>query len=47
MFDAKLVVLAKDINEAFAHIAIDAALDGIIDGRYVPFDFKENVKEPF
>ena len=47
MYDAEVMAFAKDINEAFAHIAIDAALDGIIDGRNAPFHLKENVKEPF
>ena len=31
MFDAEVIVLTEDIDQTFAHVAIDAALDGIID----------------
>lgn len=47
MFNAKLVALAKNINEAFTHIAINAALDGVINRWNVSFDFKEDIEEPF
>lgn len=47
MYDAEVMAFAKDINEAFAHVAINTALDRVIDGRNAPFHLKENIEEPF
>jgi hypothetical protein len=47
MLDVKVVIFAENINEPFAHIAINATLDGIIDGRDTTFDLKKDIKEPF
>ena len=47
MLDVKVVIFAENINEAFAHISIDATLDRIINRGDATFYFKENIKEPF
>ena len=46
MFNAKMNVLAKDIDKPFTHVAIYAALDGIINRRDAPFHLKKNIEEP-
>ena len=40
-------MLAEHIDEAFAHIAIDAALYGIINGWHSFLDFEKNIEKPF
>lgn len=47
MFDMQVVVFAEDINEAFAHITINTALDRIIVGGNTTLNLKEDIKEPF
>jgi len=40
-------VFAKNIDKAFAHVAIDAALDRVINRRNAFFNLKKNIEEPF
>lgn len=47
VFDAEVMVFAKDINEALAHIAVNATLDRISNRGNAPFHLKEDVEEPF
>ena len=47
VFNAELVALAKNINEAFTHIAINAALDRVINRRNAPFHLKKDIEKPF
>lgn len=47
MFDAQMIVLTENIDESFAHITIDTALDRIIDRRNTTFNLKENIEKPF
>lgn len=47
MHNPKIVMFTEDINEAFTHISINSALDGVIDRRNAPLHLKEDVEEPF
>lgn len=44
--DLQMMVLAKDVDESFTHISINATLDWIIDRGYTAFYFKKNVEKP-
>ena len=46
VLDAEMIMFTENINQPFAHVAIDTALDGVIDRGNATFYFKENVKEP-
>ena len=47
IFYSEIILFTENINQPFTHVAINTALDGVIDGRDAPFYFKENVKKPF
>ena len=47
VLNVKFVMFAKDINQSFTHIAINTALDRVVNRRNTSFDFKENIEEPF
>lgn len=46
VLDVQVMVLTKDVDETLAHVAIDAALYGVVDWRYPTLYLEENVKEP-
>ena len=46
VLDAEMIVFAENINQPFAHVAIDTALDGVINRGNPPFHLKKNIKEP-
>lgn len=47
VLNVKFVMFAKDINQSFTYIAIDTALDRVVNRRNTSLDFKENIEEPF
>lgn len=46
VLDAQVMVLTKDVDETLAHVAIDAALYGVVDWRYAALYLKKDIKKP-
>ena len=45
--DAQTMVAAEDADEALAHVAVDAALHGVVNGWHSTLHLEKNVEEPF
>ena len=46
MLNAQVVVLTEDVDEAFAHVSVDATLYGVVDWRYAALYLKKDIKKP-
>ena len=46
VFDVEVMMLAKNIDESFTHITINAALNRIVNWRDTMLNLKEYVEEP-
>ena len=46
VLDAQVMVLTKDVDETFAHVAIDAALYRVVDWRHAALYLKKDIKKP-
>ena len=47
VLDMKMMMFAENVNKPFAHIAVDATLDWIINGGNTTLYLKEDVEKPF
>jgi hypothetical protein len=43
----KMMMFAENVNKPFAHIAVDATLDWIINGGNTTLYLKEDIEKPF
>ena len=47
MHDTKVMMCTKYVNETFAHITVDTALNGVVNGGDAALYFEKNIEQPF